>query len=403
MTESQPALKQALIDRKTINVIYLASFLTAFHFALTIYIESSFIKDVLQLFSFSNTDQLVSLVYSTAAIITFIIFVNIGKLLRRYGNFAVSFSFIFVEILSLFGLATLQSPIILTSFFIVHLILVSIIFFSLDIFLESFSDDESTGSIRGIFLTVMSTAGLLAPFLGGLMLTNGDFWKLFYASAFLIIPVLLFIYIRFRNFKDPVYDDVSLLTGIKQIWAKKDIYKIMIANFILKLFYVWMVIYTPIYLHQNMGIDFQSIVGVIIPVALLPFIMFDFIIGRLADTKMGEKEILSIGFVIAAVATGAISFITSSNIFVWASVLFATRVGASFIEVMTETYFFKKIDATDAHLIGFFRNLRPLAYILGPLFAAGLMFFIELQYIFIVLAAILLFGLRYSLTIKDTL
>jgi len=46
--------------------------------------------------------------------------------------------------------------------------------------------------------------------------------------------------------------------------------------------------------------------------------------------------------------------------------------------------------------------IRPLAYIVGPLLATATLFVVDIQYIFLIFAVIILFGLRYSLTLHDT-
>jgi MFS family permease len=77
---------------------------------------------------------------------------------------------------------------------------------------------------------------------------------------------------------------------------------------------------------------------------LLPFVFVQFPLGRLADKKWGEKEILSLGFIIVAIATGLISFISGGSMILWMTILFITRIGAATIEIMCDTYFFKKVD-----------------------------------------------------------
>lgn len=390
------------IDKKTFYVIYIASFLNAFHFALPLYIESSYLKGVISDIV-SQPEKYIGFVYSIAFFITFIIFINISKILRKLSNFRLAFILVIVEIFMLLSLAFIDSPIWNIAFFIIHLIVAGIIYFSIDLFLESFSNDGETGTIRGIYLTIMSISSLIAPFIAGLILVDGDFWKLFLASAVLMLPVLLILFIRFRNFKDPEYINISFINGLKEIISRKNIFNIMYSSFLLRLFYVLMVVYIPIYLHNNMDIDYSIIVGVIMPIALIPFILFQFILGKIADEVLGEKEILVAGFIITALTVGIIPFVDSTNALVWAAILFGTRVGASFIETMSETYFFKKINAGEAHLIGYFRNLRPVAYVVGPLIASITMIFLPFEYIFLVLALILLTGIISSMKIKDTL
>jgi hypothetical protein len=397
-------LSKDLVNRKTFYVIYLLAFLSAFHFALPLYIESSFIEGIMGNLAIEDIGRYVGMVFAVSSLITFITFLNISKILRRIGNFTLAFSMIAIEVLALLGLALSDSlsPLLIIAIFAVHLIVVNIIFFNLDLFLESFSDDESTGTIRGIFLTAMNIAFVIAPFIAGLILTDGDFWKIFLAAAFIMTPTLILIYIRFRDYVDPQYDNVPFIQTIREIWRRKNVYKIMMSALLLRFFYSWMVIYTPIYLHIEMGIPFSEIVGFIMPIALLPFMLFEYILGKIADTKLGEKELLTIGFIIMGITTASITLVDTSNILIWAGMLFMTRVGATFVEMMTETYFYKKIDATDTHLIGYFKNLRPLSYLIAPTLATAVLVFLDYKYLFLILGIIMFFGIRYSLTIEDT-
>ncbi|MFH1858757.1 MAG: MFS transporter [Patescibacteria group bacterium] len=388
---------------KLILVIYAMVFLTAFHTAASLYVESSFMNSTVEQLSTNKIGTLVGLVYATASLITLITLIHISKILRKVGNFRMAVFVVFIEILSLFGLVLALSPIFLMLVFIVHLIVSSLFIFNLDLFLESSSQDKETGTLRGTFLTSFSVAFVLAPFIAGLLLTNGDFWKLFFVSALVMIPVLLLLYTQFRNHKDPVYDNVPFLKTLKEIKRRKNIYKIMVSSFLLKFFYSWMVIYVPIYLYQEMGIPMSQILGVIIPIMLLPFVFLGIPLGKLADTVLGEKEILTIGFIIMGVSTMSLAYITSANLAIWIFLLFLTRIGASCVDTMSETYFYKKIDATDTHLIGCFKTLIPLAYLLGPLVATGFLGFFEYKFLFIVLGIIMLTGTRHSLTLEDTL
>ncbi len=389
-------------NKKYFYIIYILAFLVAFHIALLLYVESTFVESTLKQLSINNIGKFVGIIYSVAALVVLIIFLNISKILTKLGNFKLAFIFFSIETLALFGLVFIQSPIILILIFIIHLIMMRLVFFNIDLFLEGNSRDESTGTTRGMFLTSSNIAFIIAPFMAGFILTDGDFWKLFFISGFIMIPTLLLLYFQFRDHKDPIYDNISLINTLREIWQRKNLYKIMVSAFLLRFFYSWMVIYTPIYLHKEIGLNLSEIVGIIIPIALLPFILFQFMLGKIADEKLGEKEILTAGFIVAGFTTMLLSFVTSTNVIVWALLLFATRVGASFIEIMTETYFYKKIDATDTHLMGCFRTLVPLAYLIGPLVATGFLMFFDYRYLFVTLGIIMLFGLKYSLTIQDT-
>jgi hypothetical protein len=79
-----------------------------------------------------------------------------------------------------------------------------------------------------------------------------------------------------------------------------------------------------------------------------------------------------------------------------------TRVGASMVELMTETHLFKRINSKDLSIISLFRISRPIAYISGALLGTFFLQIISFQMLFFVLGGIVIYGLRYSLVITDT-
>jgi MFS family permease len=162
-----------------------------------------------------------------------------------------------------------------------------------------------------------------------------------------------------------------------------------------------MVIYMPIYLEQYIGFNWSEI-GIIFTIMLIPFVIFELPVGELADDKYGEKEFLTIGFVIMGFFTLVMSFITVKSFWLWSTILFITRIGASLVEVSTESYFFKKVDKSRTDVISLFRVSRPLALVMAPVVATVALGFIPFQYIFIVIGSIMIVGTHYSLALKDT-
>ncbi|MBU1728013.1 MFS transporter, partial [Patescibacteria group bacterium] len=167
-----------------------------------------------------------------------------------------------------------------------------------------------------------------------------------------------------------------------------------------KFFYAWMVIYTPIYLHEYLGFGWEKI-GIIFSIMLIPFVILDLPLGKLSD-KIGEKKMLVAGFAIAALSTFAIPLIKEPKLIVWAGILFFTRVGAASIEVLSESYFFKVIREENADAISFFRNTTPVSYVIAPLLAIPILLITpSFEYLFFVLGVILIYGLLITLKIKD--
>ena len=157
----------------------------------------------------------------------------------------------------------------------------------------------------------------------------------------------------------------------------------------------------PIYLHEYVGFDWPTI-SIIFTIMLLPFILFEIPAGRAADKWCGEKELLSSGFIIIALFTMVIPFISIPSFIIWTAVLFVTRVGASIVEITTESYFFKHVQGDNADIISFFRMTHPFAYIAGPIIAIIALQLLPFQYIFLALGIIMFFGIYYALALEDT-
>jgi MFS family permease len=385
------------IRERVVFAVYVATFLLALHASILAYINSSFLVNFVK-------EDAVGLIFSISSLFTALIFARIQRVLSRLGNYRLFFILLMIDLIALSGLVFLKSFPFVVVFFIAHSVVSVVSFLNIDIFLENFSVDSRTGRIRGFFLFILNLAWVAGPFITGTVLSNGDYWKVFALSAILLVPVLLINVGNFRQFKDPFYHDFSPIQTFRSVLKDKDLYRILMVNFLLNFFYAWMVIYTPIYLHDHVGLSW-GVIGVIFSVMLLPFVLLQWPLGRLADLMYGEKEILSIGFIVMAITTIIIPFVRSYSPLVWAAILFGTRIGASMVEVMAEVYFFKKINVRGVSFISFFRMMRPVAYLIAPVIASAMFIIFDLPItaIFFALGLVMFSGLHYSLAIKDTL
>lgn len=384
-----------LYKKSPFITIYIATFLVAFHVFLMVYINSSFLNQFI-------SEKSVGFLFVIGSLASIAGLIAMPIVLRTFGNYLTIITFTIIEMLILFGMAFVREAFIIVPLFVAHWIVFQMMFISMDIFFESSQKRETdTGSKRGIVLTIVNLALILSILLVGFILKNNEFWKVYLTSVGILIPFLLIILIRFKKFKDPIYENFKILNTIKKIKKSKPVHNIFMAQLFLKFFYSWMVVYMPIYLHNNIGFDWPSI-SIIFTIMLLPFVLLEIPAGKMADRWCGEKELLSTGFIITALFTMIIPFISVPSFILWAGILFATRIGASIIEISTESYFFKHVKGDDADIISFFRMTRPIAYIIGPITAIIALYFLPFQYIFLILGIIMFFGLKYSLKLKDT-
>lgn len=381
-------------DKKSTWVFLLFVILFTLHITPAIYINANFLN---QFFDF----KYMGLFYGFANIATIFVVLGLRDKLRRFGNYKVFTSVLLFEMLAL-GLLIFSESGFAAAISIIGLFMsYSVAFMCLDIFIEKDTFNGNTGKIRGYYLTAINGSFILGPFISSILLNNNDYKNVYIFMFILLFPILFLSHKLFKKFKDEPYDQIRLISGFKQIKKNEDVYSTIMANFILQFFYAWMVMYLPIYLFQEISFTLSEI-ALIISIALMPFVLIQSIAGKLSDTKYGEKEMMIIGFIILSIFTGILSFIDSDNISVWIAVLFMTRVGASMIEIMTETHLFKRIDGKDINILSIFRILTPSAMFAGAIVGSLLLYIIDFKMMFLVLAGITLYGLRYASTITDT-
>lgn len=381
-------------------VIYLLAFLFTLHLTPTIYINSTFLEQFV-------SEGSVGYIFTIASILTLISLVLVKRVLRLVGNYKVFLGAVIIDLLSLLTISLslffnngFWGNIYIIAYIIGHVIRV-IAFLNLDIFLEHVSSNKDTGGIRGVYLTALNSAYIIGTLIAGLLINDVlDVGKAYLLQAIILIPVIVIAFRYFRGFEDDRYEKSDIWKTFKQVSKNRDLSKIFSANFILRFFYAWMVIYAPIFLH-NIGYSLGQI-ALLMGFVLLPFILLEAPLGKIADKKLGEKEILSLGFIITGFTTMSLSFLNFSAIWMWALILFVTRVGASMIEIMTETYLFKKIDSEDLDVMSLYRAIGPIAWIVAPLIASLFLIFVDIKFLFLILGIISLYGLKFSLTIKDT-
>ncbi len=381
-------------QNKLLNSLFVSNIFISFHWALVIYINSSFLSGFF-------TETQISSLYIIGSIVSSILLLNASKLLEKTSNYKFTICAISIEFLSIFGLFVSTTPFLIGFYFVMHLAMMSVLFFNMDVFVESLSCDEKvTGSIRGTYLTITNIMLVLAPFTVSFLVKGSDYSLVYVISSLLMIP-LYFSIRKFKYVDEAKIHHIKIKETIGEYIRDKNLNNVFMAHALLQLFYGFMIIYTPIYLQKYIGFEWSEI-GIIFMIMLLPFVIFELPAGELADNKYGEKEFMTIGFLIMGLFTLFVSFVTVKSFWIWASLLFMTRVGASLVEVSSESYFFKKVNKEKTDVISLFRMSRPLALMFAPITATIVLQFIPFQYIFIVIGSIMIVGSRYAQGIVDT-
>ncbi len=376
--------------------IFVASFFLSLHFGTILYINSSLLGNFFE-------PNIVSLLFFLGALGNIILFLFAPKLVRRFGKRSLLVFFLLFVILATLSLAFAQTSSGILISFLAYSSVLFMIYYCLDIFLEELSINTKTGEIRGIYFTIINLGIALGPLLLATLAREEELKSVYLAAAFMLVPPILLAIFSLKS-RLPKWHGLyhhEVFLPFKVWWQTKNIRRITLARLVLEFFFAFMVIYTPIYLHTIIGFEWIEL-GVVFTVALLPFVLLEWPAGELADHFLGEKEMLGAGFFITSVALLTMPFL--GKVFLgWMIILLISRIGASLIEIMTESYFFKHINASDTGLISIFRLTRPVSVVLGATAGALTLSLFSFEKIFFVLAVVIMLGFRESLYLKDTL
>lgn len=376
--------------------IFLSALFLSIHFGAILYVNSSLLGDFFE-------SNVVSLLFFLGAVGNIILFLTAPKLIRVLGKRVFLFSSLILATLGTLFMALASTPLTVAISSIIYTCLIPMTYYCLDIFLEELSTDKKTGEIRGIYLTVINFGVALGPFLLAFLTSvDGELKPVYLAGTFLLIPPILLAIFSLKSETSTSHGSYhhSLRLPFRAWWRNESVRRVTLARLALEAFFGLMIIYVPIYLHNTLGFQWSEL-GIIFTVMLIPFIILDWPAGKLADRWLGEKEIMSAGFIITFVSLIFMPFVGKSFL-LWMLLLFVSRVGASLVEAMTESYFFKHVEESDTGLLSIYRLTRSAGSIIGIVVGVVVLNFLSFDKLFFVLAIISLLGLRKSLYLKDT-
>jgi MFS family permease len=386
----------SILRNKLLLVTYAMTFLYALHYAIPLYATSSYLHKY-----FSSS--LVSAIYLGGSLLGLLASLRIAKSIKHFHTYRFTFGVTLAEIIVVFLFGYTENLYLLPLFFILHFMLQTLLYISLNVFIESFSFHGNIGSIRGLFLAVLNLGVIVSPLIGGLILSTFSFTTLYAVSSLVLVPYFYFLHRYLQHIKEPAYHEVDVITAGKIAFKNKNLRAAVIAELVAQSFYAVMIIYSPLYL-TSIGISLTTYLTVILPIALLPLVILPYELGLLADTKFGEKEMLIIGMLILVICTFMCVIVTSSDIRIWILIFLCSRIGTSLVETMAFTYYFKKIDREDPSLTALFVNMQGVAtLIVGSIGLLAAPFLTTRpQLMFVILGCAILWSISYVLPMRDT-
>ncbi len=364
-------------DYKKSRLISGISFLLGFFGAFLLYILSAYFSKV------SGSDN-VGVFYFAAYAGTLLSLFFIRPLIQYVGKMRFLYLSLILTIFCLTLLTHLSPSWLPVLLLLIMLTFDSVTWVTLDIILEGFSSDGMSGRIRGLHLTIMNAGLLLAPYFSTWTLDRFGYEGVFFVMLVGYILIFLVALIFLRHDNGVFQESLDPERAFRKMLREKNLFRIYLVSFSLEFFFGLMTVYTSLRLLE-IGMSWNEI-GIIFTAMLVPFVLLQYPFGRIADKRMGEKELLIGSLILIAFSTAALYFLDTKSVLLWGSVLFLTRIGAAGIEILRDSYFYKQVDSDDMDIIAFFRTARPVAGMLGAILSIGILLLFPLKSIFLVVA-----------------
>jgi MFS family permease len=376
------------------SVVYVLIFLLTLHSTLTLYTNSSYLSTVVH-------PELLGTVYIIAALLSLLVLLYGHRLGAIIGNLRLAICAGLLEVVALLGLTMTDTPWLVVLSFCFTQASIALLFYTFDVFLESYTKNSSTGGVRGVYLTVINAAFLLGPLVGTQLLGTWEYAGVYYLAACVMLLVTLATAVLLHRFEDPHYVQAPAELSLAAFRKKPAIAYITLSFAALSMFYAIWTIYMPLYFLQTLEFSVE-VFGYLMLIILIPFVLVQVPLGKLADKAFGEKEFLVIGFALMTVTSFLLPFTVVLGFAALVAIIFIGRIGAASSEVMADAYFFKHVSARNNGAITTYRSMTYVAYIVVPILVGPLF----VQYGFALASPIAgifaLCGLLAGSMIKDT-
>jgi MFS family permease len=379
-------------DKSKIHLISLIAFLMGFGQSLIVYVLSSYFKTI------SGTENIGGF-YIISYAIVLLVLLNWHKVIRRIGKARVFILAVLAKVAIVVALVFFPPSYPALAILMLYLICGALEWTSLDIILESYSKDNLSGRIRGIHLTIFNAGFIFGPFVSTRILDQYGFQGVFVGLLIMNAIVLVFSLVGLSNINQGYKRDLKIGEIIAKVWKRKNILRIFYISIVLEIFFALLVIYTPIYL-LDLGYSWDDI-GIMFSMMLIPFVLLQIPIGFLADKKWGEKEMIFVSLFVMALSTVWLFNSGKQTLLFWGGILLLTRVGAAALEILRDSYFYKRIDGYDVDMIDLYKATLPVGYIIANFLAFVALLIFPLKSVFLIVVVVVASALIPAFYLKD--
>lgn len=378
---------------KALRPILLTSFLFFAHLSVVMYVNSTVLEQFVSV-------KFTSIAYVLGAAGSVVLLFLLPKIVQRFGLVKTAVTIFTALAITLLILGTTGAT-TFVAVFICYTALSGTVWYCNDLFVSHYSEHKTMGHARGTYLTIINAAIAIMPIIAGYIVERKGFGGVYLIGAGLLSIAAIVIFHSQQDFVDRPYTSTTISLAWEAIRQSPALRRVISINFALQFFYVWMTIFTPIYMVSVLHFSWQT-TGIAFTGMLTAFVILQYPIGKIAD-RIGEKYLLITGFAIAALSTVTFALLQyhTHALVAYTVTLFFTRVGICMVEVLSETYFFKQITDRDEGIVSVYRMMYPLAYIIAPLL--GWIIIANYSYVtlFITLGALLFVSMLYCLRLVE--
>ncbi len=347
--------------------------------------------------------EYVGYVYGVANITLLLFIPFLGRWICKFKKtwiiFATSFVFLCSFIL-LFFEQTFAGTVLLS--LVIYIVSLYVFFFVNDLFVEMYTQNKNTGTVRGRYLSLLNLGWVIAPIVTGYIIQSYGYTSLYTAYIIIIAIVFSLFFLFFCDDNKIEHCGIPFKSTFNILKTTPDVVKLLFLQFILWFFYAFDWSFLLIYFHQNLFLSWEYI-GMIVSMYNIPYLLFDYVFGRLVD-KVRTKEylFLNIGLLIGVCGMFLSYFYVGTALLVWMGIVLLTRFGIALFELMINTRFYRLVDAKDVNQISMFSMFTVSGGLACSIVGAVLLHFATLHTFILFVALALAASLIITMRMRKT-
>lgn len=355
------------------------SLLYALGMGLLLPIFPNFIESILK------SETLVGCFYSLTSIAMVIAGIASAYFYKKFSRINLLYFFLLTVSLTTFFFIFVGTVYNLLPLELLRIFSALIILMSLSLMVKDFTASQNLTKTEGVYFLFNNIGWLVGPIVGGVLAKYGGEELVFVLSGFSFMAALIYILHQQLIRRHPAL----LVPKIERVRVvKENRFKAFFrsrgrlqAYAVSMVYFMWCslkVITIPLFV-KDMGYG-SDMAGLILSLAIIPFILFEIPVGVYAS-KYGLKLPIGAGFLI--IALSLVLVFISPWFYLDALLLICANIGAAFVEPLADVYFFKNVKEEEEYdMYGIFVTSQPAGKFVAPLIMSTIFLFLPFDWVF---------------------